>query len=97
MKTLIVYDSKGNLVFTQTNALEKYNCIVEDVADNKEIIGVDISTRKCITVDRPATTEEKEQLKRELNEKNIELENTKQELLKTQAAVVDVTYNNLLK
>ncbi len=97
MKTLLVYDSKGNLVFTQTNALEKYNCIVEDVEHDKEVIGVDISTRKCITVDRQATTEEKEQLKRELESKNKELETTKQELLKTQAAVVDVTYNNLLK
>ncbi len=97
MKTLIVYDLKGNLVFTQTNVIEQYSCIVKDVADNKEIIGVDISTGKCITVDRQATTEEKEQLKRELNEKNKELENTKHELLKTQAAVVDVTYNNLLK
>ncbi|WP_455796894.1 hypothetical protein [Clostridium butyricum] len=45
MKTLIVYTMKGNLVFTQTNALEKYNCIVEDIGDNKELIGVDISTR----------------------------------------------------
>ncbi|MDI9208143.1 hypothetical protein MT361_06205 [Clostridium butyricum] len=97
MKTLLVHNKQGQLVFTQTNATEQYSCIVEDVADNKEIIGVDISTGKCITVDRQATTEEKEQLKRELNEKNKELENTKQELLKTQAAVVDVTYNNLLK
>ncbi|WP_321833877.1 hypothetical protein [Clostridium butyricum] len=97
MKTLLVHNKQGQLVFTQTNATEQYSCIVEDVGDNKEIIGVDISTGKCITVDRQATTEEKEQLKRELNEKNKELENTKQELLKTQAAVVDVTYNNLLK
>ena len=97
MKTLLVHNKQGQLVFTQTNATEQYSCIVEDVADNKEIIGVDISTGKCITVDRQATTEEKEQLKRELNEKNKELENTKQELLQTQATVVDVTYNNLLK
>lgn len=97
MKTLLVYDLKGKLVFTQTHALEKYNCVVEDVENDKEVIGVDISTGKCITVDRQATTEEKEQLKRELESKNKELETTKQELLKTQAAVVDVTYNNLLK
>ncbi|MEW9939801.1 hypothetical protein AB2T96_20015 [Clostridium butyricum] len=97
MKTLILYNKEGQLIFTQKNATEQYSCIVEDVADNKEIIGVDISTGKCITVYRQATTEEKEQLKRELNEKNKELENTKHELLKTQATVVDVTYNNLLK
>lgn len=97
-KILAVYNVKtGKLLFTQTNATEEYSCIVEDVADNKEIIGVDISTGKSITVDRQATTEEKEQLKRELNENNKELENIKQELLQTQAEVVDVTYNNLLK
>lgn len=97
MKTLIVHNKQGQLVFTQTNAIEEYSCIVEDIADNKEIVGVDISTGKCITVNREATTEEKEQLKLQLDEKNKELEETKQELLQTQATVVDVTYNNLLK
>ena len=58
MKTLVVYDKKGNIIFTQTNATEQYYLIVEDVADNKEIIGVDTSTGKCILVDKLATTEE---------------------------------------
>lgn len=90
MKTLIVHNKQGQLVFTQTNAIEEYSCIVEDIADNKEIVGVDISTGKCITVNREATTEEKEALKRELEAKN-------KELLQTQAELVNVTYNNLLK
>lgn len=97
MKTLVVYDTKGNIIFTQTNATEQYNCIVEDVADNKEIVGVDVSTKKCILVDKQATTEEKERLKVELEAKNKELEETKQELLQTQAKLVDATYNNLLE
>ncbi len=37
MKTLVVYDNNGQLVFTQTNATDSYNLIVED---NKEVIGV---------------------------------------------------------
>ena len=97
MKTLVVYNNKGQLVFTQTNATDSYNIIVEDVADNKEVIGVDTSTGKCILVDRQATTEEKEQLKLQLESKNRELEKTKQELLDAQATIVDMTENNLLK
>lgn len=97
-KILSVYNKKtGDLLFTQNGVQEEYACLTALVADNKEVIGVDLSTNSFILADRQATTEEKEQLKRELNEKNRELENTKQELLKTQAAVVDVTYNNLLK
>lgn len=97
-KILAVYNKKtGDLLFTQNGLQEEYDCLTALVADNKEVIGVDLSTNSFILADRQATTEEKEQLKRELNEKNIELENTKKELLKTQAAVVDVTYNNLLK
>ena len=97
-KILAVYNKKtGDLLFTQNRVQEEYACLTALVADNKEVIGVDLITNSFILADRQATTEEKEQLKRELNEKNRELENTKQELLKTQAAVVDVTYNNLLK
>ena len=97
MKTLVVYDNKGQLVFTQTNATDSYDLIVEDVAEYKEVIRVDTSTGKCILADRQATTEEKEQLKLQLESKNRELEKTKQELLDTQATIVDMVENNLLK
>ena len=97
MKTLVVYDNKGQLVFTQTNATDSYDLIVEDVAEYKEVIGVDTSTGKWILVDRQATTEEKEQIKLQLEYKNIELEKTKKELLDAQATIVDMTENNLLK
>ena len=66
MKTLVVYNKQGQLIFTQTNVTDSYNLIVEDVADNKEIVGVDVATRKCILADKQATTEEKETLKVEL-------------------------------
>ncbi|NFG24856.1 hypothetical protein FDF11_13425 [Clostridium botulinum] len=111
MKILAVHNKKGQLIFIQTNATEQYSCFVEEVTDDKEVIGVDLENNKFILADRLATTEEKEQLKRELETKNLELENknkelelkanelncTKQELLSTQATVVDVTYNNLIK
>lgn len=96
MKTLVVHNYDGELIFTQTNVLGEYSCFVEDIEDTKEIIGVDISTNKCILTDRQSTTEEKEQLQVELEAKNAELEETKSELLETQATLVDSTYNNLL-
>ena len=97
MKTLVVYDKQGQLVFTQTNATDSYNLIVEDVADNKEIVGVDVKNKKLILADKQATAEELRATEAELEEKNKELQETKQELLQTQAAIVDVTENNLLK
>lgn len=80
MKMLAVYNEKGQLIFTQTNATEQYNCLVEEVEDNKEVIGIDIKTNKFIIVDKLATTEEKEQLKRELEAKNLELDKKNKEL-----------------
>ena len=105
MKILTVYNNQtGELVFTQTNATEQYSCLVEEIEDNQEVIGVDIETKKCILADRLATTEEKEALKKELEAKNLELQNTKSqlesvnaELLDTQASIVNLTYNNLLE
>lgn len=97
MKTLIVYDSTGSLLFTQSNITEQYRCIEEDIDESKEVIGVDVSTEKCILTSRQATTEEKERLKLELQEKNRELEGLKENLIEAQASIVDITYNNLLK
>ena len=96
MKTLIVYDNKGNIVFTQTNSTEKYSCLVEDVADNKEVIGVDIETNKLILVDRLATTEEKEQLRLQLESKNNELESTLAENEKLTDKIIELTAQNLI-
>ena len=96
VKTLVVCDSKGNIIFTQTNVTDSYNLIVEDVADNKESIGVDTSTWKCILVDRLATTEEKEALKRNLEakDKELELQQDKNEKLTDQ--IIELTAQNLI-
>lgn len=96
MKILAVYNEKGELIFTQTNALEQYNCLVEEVEDNKEIIGIDIKTNKFILVDKLATTEEKEQLKLQLEEKNIALENKEIKNIELTDKVIELTAQNLL-
>ncbi|MDR5586611.1 hypothetical protein [Clostridium aquiflavi] len=103
MKILAVHNQTGQLIFTQTNAIEQYSCLVEEVAENKEVIGVDLETNKFILVDRFATTEEKEQLKRELEAKNLELEKKNKELenkenenIKLTDKVIEITAKNLI-
>ncbi|NFN92861.1 hypothetical protein FDB28_01945 [Clostridium botulinum] len=80
MKILAVHNRKGQLIFTQVNATEQYNCLVDEVDDNKEVIGVDLEANRFILEDKLATTEEKEQLRRELESKNLELEKKNKEL-----------------
>lgn len=93
MKILAVHNTKGQLIFTQTNAIEQYNCLVEEVAENKEVIGVDLEIKKFILADKLATTEEKEQLKKELEAKNLELEKKNKELeIKNKELVSKNTY-----
>ena len=95
MKTLVVYNKQGQLIFTQTNATDSYNLIVEDVAENKEIVGVDVKTGKLKLVDRQATTEEKEALKKELEEKNKELKQKELENEELTDKIIELTAQNL--
>ena len=96
MKILVVYNQTGELVFTQTNATEQYSCLVEEIEDNQEVIGVDIETNKCILADRLATTEEKEALKRELETLSNNLANKEDENIDLTDKVIDLTAENLL-
>lgn len=96
MKVLVVYNQTGELVFTQTNATEHYSCLVEEIEDNQEVIGVDIETQKCILEDRLATTEEKEALKRELETLSNNLANKEDENIDLTDKVIDLTAENLL-
>ena len=52
MKILVVYNKEGQLIFTQTNATEQYYLTVEDITEDKEVIGIDLSTEKYILVDK---------------------------------------------
>ena len=96
MKILVVYDNKGQLIFTQTNATDSYNLIVEDVAEYKEVVGVDTSTNKCILVDKLATTEEKEQLELQLESKNKELELQENKNLELQDEIIGLKAQHLI-
>ncbi len=68
MKTLVVCNKQGNLVFTQTNAQEEYLLLVEDIHDGKQIKKVDtsITPNRLIFEDIPKT--EIELLKEQVND-----------------------------
>lgn len=96
MKTLIVYNETGTIIFTQTNANGNYNCLVEDIAEDKAPISVDVENEKCFLDDSEKVKKEKQKLKEELEKKQNEITNINKELLKQQADLVDFTYKNLI-
>lgn len=79
MKTLIVYNKDGNIVFTSSPASSTYKLIVEDVPDNKEIVGIN-NTGHVILKDRKATNEDNIKLQKELEDKNTQLSNKNEEI-----------------
>ena len=79
VKTLVVHNKEGNIIFTQTNATDSYNLIIEDVPDGKEIVGVDVKNKKLILADKQATAEELRVTKAKLESTKAELDNNKKE------------------
>ncbi len=97
MKTLVVYNNIGNIIFTQTNATGNYACLVEDIAEDKAPISVDVENKKCILGDSYEIAEQKRKLKEELERKKVEelkkLQNTSEELSNTQKEILDIQAN----
>ncbi|MFR1378826.1 MAG: hypothetical protein ACLSTJ_07700 [Clostridium neonatale] len=107
MKTLIVYDQLGNIIFTQTSANSNYACLVEDIAEDKAPVSVDVENKVCILGDSFEIAEKKRKVKEELERKKAdeleklqstekELSNTQKEILSIQANLVDLELKNLL-
>ena len=85
MKTLIVCNEKGECVLTLTDVNDKYSCSITDIAENREIIGLDLEANKIITVSKDTSDYKKQQKINELIKKNeaysnkVELEQVKAE------------------
>lgn len=77
MKTLVVYNKEGQIIFTQTNATSSYNLIVADVPDGKEIDGVDAINNKVLLRDSSIDKSELEKT----NEKILQLQAKIQEAM----------------
>lgn len=75
MKILVVYDTEGNIVFTQSNATSNYKIIVADVPSGKEIDKIDAINNKVILRD-VVNTDELESLKNKVTELSEKLEAT---------------------
>lgn len=72
MKTLIVYDTNGQIIMSMQNSSIDKNCkcIISDIKDNKIPVSVDINTEEVITKDKPLTIEEQNEI---LTDQIIEL------------------------
>ena len=76
MKTLIVYDSNGNIISSMwgTEIQDNYSCIVADIEEGKEIVSVDVSTGQVITKEKgPSELEKLQSENEELTDKVIVL------------------------
>lgn len=85
MKTLIVYDKDGNIVFTSGPADSIYSLFVQDIDTNRIPIGVDLENNKAVTVAEDASETQKNKIINELKKKN-ELYNLKEDLSETKQA-----------
>ena len=83
MKTLIVYDDKGQCVLTLTNVNDRYSYSIQDIQENQIVIAKDFETNEIVTVSENTSDYKKQQKINELVKKNeaytnkIELEQVK--------------------
>ncbi|MFR1378476.1 MAG: hypothetical protein ACLSTJ_05915 [Clostridium neonatale] len=54
MKTIILYGTEGNIIFTMqgTEIQDNYSCIVADIEEGKEIVSVNTETGQVITKEK---------------------------------------------
>lgn len=74
MKTLIVYDAKGNIAFALDNATSNYKLQVVDVPVGKEISGVDAVNNKVLLRDSTVDKSELEKTNKKVDELQAQLQ-----------------------
>ncbi|KON13529.1 hypothetical protein FC831_14725 [Clostridium botulinum] len=54
MKTLVIYNSLGKIIFSTsgTSIEDNYNCLVADIENGKEVVSVDTENSKVIVRDK---------------------------------------------
>ncbi|AIY80491.1 hypothetical protein U728_1066 [Clostridium botulinum 202F] len=54
MKTLVIYNSLGKIIFSTsgTSIENNYNCLVADIENGKELVSVDTENSKVIVRDK---------------------------------------------
>ena len=72
MKTLIIYDRNGEVLMSMGSDYCEYPCtlISQDIQDNYDIIGVDLSTGTALIVDSSISNTKRQQKYDELMKKN---------------------------
>lgn len=97
MKTLIIYDNTGKITFTQVLAdtTKSYSCLIEEIAEDKQPVSVDVSTSMCILDDSEEIKQRKIKLIAELESKQNEINKIEKELINKKAEVIDLTFGSI--
>lgn len=96
MKTLIVYDDEGNVIFTLNNITSQYGLLIEDINNDKQVVKVDVENKKCILEDNDDIKKLKKQIENAQQQGLKNIDNSKNDILSTEANLVELEYQKLL-
>ena len=96
MKTLIVYDYEGNVIFTLNNITSQYGLLIEDINNDKQVVKVDVENKKCILEDNDDIKKLKKQIENAQQQGLKNIDNSKNDILATEANLVELEYQKLL-
>lgn len=96
MKTLIVYDDEGNVIFTLNNITSQYGLLIEDINNDKQVVKVDVENKKCILEDNDDIKKLKKQIENAQQQGLKNIDNSKNDILATEANLVELEYQKLL-
>lgn len=96
MKTLIVYDDEGNVIFTLNNITSQYGLLIEDINNDKQVVKVDVENKKCILEDNDDIKKLKNKIENEQLQGLENINNSKYQILLAEANLVELEYKKLL-
>lgn len=96
MKTLIVYDDEGNVIFTLNNITSQYGLLIENINNDKQVVKVDVENKKCILEDNDDIKKLKNKIENEQLQGLENINNSKYQILLAEANLVELEYKKLL-
>lgn len=96
MKTLIVYDYEGNVIFTLNNITSQYGLLIENINNDKQVVKVDVENKKCILEDNDDIKKLKKQIENAQQQGLKNINNSKNDILASEANLVELEYQKLL-
>ena len=96
MKTLVVYDDEGNVIFTLKNITGKYDLLIENINNDKQVTKVDVENKICILEDNDKIKKLKKQIENAQQQGLKNINNSKNDILSAEANLVELEYQKLL-